>query len=51
MFWLKILGVGVLLTVGIFVIAFLEDVLVSAPRRRQLKQKALDKLNGNRMRD
>lgn len=51
MFWLKILGVAAILTVGIFVIAFLEDALVSAPRRRELKRKALEKLNGNAMRD
>jgi hypothetical protein len=46
MFWLKFLGVAAILTVGIFAIAFLEDVLVSAPRRRMLKRKAQEKLNG-----
>jgi hypothetical protein len=51
MFWLKFLAVVVILTVGIFVIAFLEDTFVSAPRRRMLKQKALEKLDGNKRRD
>ena len=46
MFWLKLVEVIVILTVGIFVIAFLEDTFVSAPRRRMLKRKALEKLNG-----
>jgi len=51
MFWLKFLAIAVLLTVGIFLIAFLEDILVSAPRRRELKRKALEKLNGNQRGD
>lgn len=51
MFWLKLLEVVVILTVGIFVIACLEDTFVSAPRRRMLKRKAQEKLNGNVMPD
>jgi hypothetical protein len=51
MFWLKFLEVVAILTVGIFVIAFLEDTFVSAPRRRMLERKAREKLNGNRMPD
>ena len=51
MFWLKIIGVAAILTVGIFVIAFLEDTFVSAPRRRELKRKAHEKLKSKRMGD
>jgi len=47
MFWLKFIGIAVILTVGIFVIAFLEDLFVSAPRRRQLKEKARERLAGS----
>lgn len=46
MFWLKLIQVAAILTVGIFVIAWLEDILVSAPRRRTLARKAREKLNG-----
>lgn len=46
MFWLKLVEVVVILTVGIFVIAFLEDTFVSAPRRRALQRKAREKLSG-----
>ena len=46
MFWLKLVGIVAMLTVGIFLIAYLEDTFVSAPRRRALKRKALEKLNG-----
>lgn len=45
MFWLKLVGVVAILTVGVFVIAYLEDTLVSAPRRRELERKRHDKLN------
>lgn len=45
MFWLKLVGIVAMLTVGIFLIAYLEDTFVSAPRRRALKRKALEKLN------
>ena len=48
MFWLKLVEVVVILTVGIFLIAFLEDTFVSAPRRRELKRKALEKLEGSK---
>jgi len=51
MFWIKFLAIAVILTVGIFLIAYLEDLLVSAPRRRELKRRAQEKLNGNQMRD
>jgi hypothetical protein len=44
MFWLKLVAIVVLLTVGIFLIAFLEDLLVSAPRRRELQRKGREKL-------
>lgn len=47
MFWLKLVGVAALVTVGIFVIAYLEEALVSGPRRRQLQEKAREKLAGN----
>jgi hypothetical protein len=46
MFWLKLVEVVVILTVGIFLIAFLEDTFVSAPRRRVLQRKAREKLAG-----
>jgi len=46
MFWLKLVAIVVLLTVGIFLIAFLEDLLVSAPRRRELQRKGREKLKG-----
>jgi hypothetical protein len=51
MFWLKLIEVIVILTVGIFVIAFLEDTFVSAPRRRMLKRKAAEKLSGGKTLD
>jgi hypothetical protein len=46
MFWLKLVEVVAILTAGIFGIAFLEDTFVSAPRRRQLKRRAREKLEG-----
>jgi hypothetical protein len=46
MFWLKLLEVIVILTIGIFLIAYLEDTFVSAPRRRTLKRRAREKLEG-----
>ena len=45
MFWFKLVGVIAILTVGVFVIAYLEDTLVSAPRRKELERKAREKLN------
>ena len=51
MFWLKLVAVIVILTVGIFVIAFLEDTLVSAPRRRELQRKARERLAGTEKKD
>jgi len=47
MFWLKFLGVIVILTVGVYLIAFLEETFVSGPRRKMLKQKAREKLAGS----
>lgn len=46
MFWLKFVAIALIITVGIFLIAFLEETLVSGPRRRQLKEKAREKLAG-----
>lgn len=43
--WLKIIAIIVILVVGIFLIAFLEEKLVSGPRRRELERKAREKLN------
>lgn len=51
MFWLKFLQILAILTVGTFLIAFLEDTFVSAPRRRMLKRKAREKLAGTAPRD
>ena len=51
MFWLKLVEVVVILTAGIFLIAFLEDTFVSAPRRRALKRKAREKLDGTKKQD
>lgn len=46
MFWLQLVGIALLITVGIFLIAFLEETLISGPRRKQLKAKAQEKLAG-----
>lgn len=46
MFWLKLVAIAILITVGIFAIAFLEEKLVSGPRRRELQAKAREKLAG-----
>jgi hypothetical protein len=51
MFWLKFVGIAAILTVGIFAIAYLEDTLVSAPRRKKLERQAREKLNGNKLSD
>lgn len=47
MFWLKFVAVALLVTVGILLIAYLEELLVSGPRRRQLQKRAHEKLAGN----
>lgn len=47
MFWFKLVEVVVILTAGIFLIAYLEDTFVSAPRRRMLQRKAREKLSGS----
>lgn len=44
MFLLKLLAIGVLVTVGIAAIAFLEEKLVSGPRRKQIAERARQKL-------
>lgn len=46
MFLLKLVAIAVLLTVGIYLIAFLEETFVSGPRRRELQRKAAEKLGG-----
>ncbi len=46
--FLKFVGIAALITAGIFIIAFLEDKLVSAPRRRQLEEKARERLAGSK---
>lgn len=51
MFWLQLAGVAALVTVGIFGIAFLEEKLVSGPRRRQLQEKAREKINAGTRRE
>lgn len=47
MFWLNLVAIAALITVGIFAIAFLEEKLVSGPRRKQLQAKAREKLAGS----
>lgn len=47
MFWLKLLAIVAILTVGIYLIAFLEETFVSGPRRRELKRRAAEKLGRN----
>lgn len=51
MFWLKLAGVAALITLGILAIAYLEETLVSGPRRRKLQEKGRKKLAGNAGRD
>ena len=46
MFWLKLVEVVLILIVGIYAIAFVEDKVVSAPRRRVLERKARERLQG-----
>lgn len=40
-------GITVILLLGIYLIAFLEEKLVSGPRRRMLERKAREKLAGS----
>jgi hypothetical protein len=42
--FLKFIAIVVILTVGIYAIAYLEEILVSGPRRKMLEQKAREKL-------
>jgi hypothetical protein len=42
--WLKFVGITIILLLGIYLIAFLEEKLVSGPRRRDLERKAREKL-------
>jgi hypothetical protein len=51
MFWLKFVAIIVILTAGIFLIAFLEDTFVSAPRRRALQRKARARLEGKEIQE
>lgn len=48
MFWLKLIEVAVILAVAICVIAFLEEKLVSGPRRKELERKRREKLEGKK---
>jgi hypothetical protein len=43
--FLKFVAIVVILTVGIYAIAYLEEILVSGPRRKELERKAREKLN------
>ena len=47
MIWLQFAGIALLITVGIFLIAFLEEKVISGPRRRQLQERAREKLAGS----
>ena len=51
MFWLKFVLTVLILLAGIYLIAFLEDTFVSAPRRRQLEKKARERLAGKKVED
>lgn len=42
---LKFIYIVIILTVGIYAIAYLEEIFVSGPRRKMLEQKAREKLN------
>jgi hypothetical protein len=44
MFFLKLLGIALMVAAGIAMIAFLEEKLVSGPRRRQIAERARQKL-------
>jgi hypothetical protein len=46
MFCLKLVEVAVILAAAIFMIAFLEEKLVSGPRRKELERKRGEKLAG-----
>lgn len=48
MFWLRFVGIAALITLGIFLIAFLEEKLVSGPRRRQIEKMARERLAGSK---
>lgn len=48
MFWLKLVAIAVLVTLGILLISYLEEVLVSGPRRRELEKKGKEKLAAGR---
>lgn len=50
-FWLKLIEVVVILLLGIYLIAFLEEKFVSGPRRRALQRKIDEKLNRNGAQD
>lgn len=42
--FLKFIAIAVILTVGTYAIAYLEEKLVSGPRRKELERKAREKL-------
>jgi hypothetical protein len=44
MWLLQLVGIVAILLLGIYLIAFLEETLVSGPRRRELERKAREKL-------
>jgi hypothetical protein len=44
MFFLNLVAICILITVGIFLISYLEETFVSGPRRRELQRKAKEKL-------
>jgi hypothetical protein len=46
MFGLKLVEVALILAVAIFGIAFLEETLISGPRRKALERKRREKLAG-----
>ena len=47
MFLLKLLAIGVILMVGLYLVAFLEETFFSAPRRRELQRRAAKKAQDN----
>lgn len=48
MFWFKLVEVAAILAVSVCGIAFLEEKLVSGPRRKELERKRREKLQGSK---